>query len=115
MVSIHCFQKIPTWICYMSVGHDEGTPVLGFTYDLKTALSTTLTSSPCLSCSDLHPEAWTLYAGIEKSRDNLFSPPHSVRRIVAHEGFSRLTMQNDIALVQLSGPLNITGGCPIIN
>ena len=56
-----------------------------------------------------------MYAGVQKSRDNLFSPPHSVSSIVAHEGFSRLTMQNDIALVQLSGPLNITGGGPMIN
>ncbi|CAL8350925.1 unnamed protein product [Lota lota] len=68
-----------------------------------------ITAAHCVA-SDLHPEDWTLYAGIEKSRDNLFSPPHSVSHIVAHEGFSRQTMQNDIALVQMSGPLNITGG-----
>ncbi|CAL8335555.1 unnamed protein product [Boreogadus saida] len=66
-----------------------------------------VTAAHCV-CSDLHPEDWTVYAGVQKSRDNLFSPPHYVSSIVAHEGFSRLTMQNDIALVQLSGPLNIT-------
>ncbi|KAK0156292.1 Transmembrane protease serine 2 [Merluccius polli] len=66
-----------------------------------------VTAAHCVA-GDPNPEHWTLYAGIVESKDTLFRPVHSVSRIVAHEGFSRHNMRNDIALVKLSRPLNIT-------
>ncbi|KAG7276892.1 hypothetical protein CRUP_034768 [Coryphaenoides rupestris] len=64
-----------------------------------------VTAAHCVA-GDSNPEAWTLYAGIVASTDTLFSPARSVSRIVAHEGFSRHTLHNDIALVKMARPLN---------
>lgn len=63
-------------------------------------------SLPCRSSS---PGDWVVYAGIVDPLGTLFNPAYSVSRITAHEGFNSLTRRNDIALMRLSKPLDITG------
>ncbi|XP_077397873.1 transmembrane protease serine 2-like [Festucalex cinctus] len=53
-----------------------------------------------------NPGDWSVYAGIVEPLDVLFNPTHTVRRVIAHEGFDRVTYRNDIALMRLSKPLN---------
>ncbi|XP_035479065.2 transmembrane protease serine 2 isoform X2 [Scophthalmus maximus] len=54
------------------------------------------------------PGDWAVYAGIVDPSGPLFNPAHSVSRVVAHEGFDRLTRRNDIALMRLSKALDST-------
>ncbi|XP_057694579.1 transmembrane protease serine 2-like [Corythoichthys intestinalis] len=54
------------------------------------------------------PGDWSVYAGIEDPLGTLFNPAHSVRHVVTHEGFDRVTHKNDIALMRLSKPLDFT-------
>ncbi|XP_071375009.1 transmembrane protease serine 2-like [Centroberyx affinis] len=66
-----------------------------------------LTAAHCVA-GNSNPADWTVYAGIVDSLGALFNPAHSVSRIVAHEGYSSLTLRNDIALMKLSNPFHIT-------
>ncbi|KAM3616105.1 uncharacterized protein V6R79_012400 [Siganus canaliculatus] len=54
------------------------------------------------------PRDWTVYAGILDHMDTLFNPAHSVSHIIAHEGYSSVTHRNNIALMRLRKPLDIT-------
>uniref|UniRef100_A0A3P9C328 Peptidase S1 domain-containing protein n=1 Tax=Maylandia zebra TaxID=106582 RepID=A0A3P9C328_9CICH len=49
------------------------------------------------------------YAGIVDPLGPLFNPAYSVRRIITHESYNSQTLKNDIALMRLSQPLDITG------
>ena len=50
-----------------------------------------------------------MYAGIVDPLGTLFNPAYSVSRVIAHGGFNSVTRSNDIALMRLSKPLDITG------
>lgn len=51
-----------------------------------------------------------MYAGIvDTVLGTLFSPAYAVSHIVAHEGYDSDTGRNDIALMRLSRPLDLTG------
>lgn len=50
-----------------------------------------------------------MYAGIVDPLGSLFNPACSVSRIITHEGFDSATRRNDIALMRLSKPLDVTG------
>ena len=50
-----------------------------------------------------------VYAGIVDSSATLFNPAYPVSRIITHEGYNSQTKKNDIALIRLSSPLDITG------
>ncbi|XP_061136101.1 transmembrane protease serine 2-like [Syngnathus typhle] len=47
------------------------------------------------------PRDWSVYAGLVK-------PLGVVNRVIAHEGFDRVTYRNDIALMRLGKPLDFT-------
>ncbi|XP_037632097.1 transmembrane protease serine 2-like [Sebastes umbrosus] len=66
-----------------------------------------VTAAHCVarSCS---PADWAVYAGILDPLGTLFNPAYSVSRVIAHEGFNSVTRRNDIALMRLSKPLDIT-------
>lgn len=49
-----------------------------------------------------------MYAGIVDPLDTLFNPVYSVSRIIAHEGYNSFTLKNDIALMKLTKPVDIT-------
>ncbi|KAM4628417.1 transmembrane protease serine 2-like [Polymixia lowei] len=66
-----------------------------------------VTAAHCVA-GDSNPEDWTVYAGIVDELGTLFNPGRSVSRIVAHEDYSSFTLKNDIALMKLSNPLDIT-------
>ncbi|XP_069004481.1 transmembrane protease serine 2-like [Embiotoca jacksoni] len=59
------------------------------------------------------PGDWAVYAGVVDPLGTLFNPAYSVSRVIAHEGFDRMTRQNDIALMRLSKPLDITASSNI--
>lgn len=82
---------------------------------LKRWFGSSTASITCLlcfvSCRASSPAGWAVYAGIVDPLGTLFNPAHSVSRIVVHEGFSSGTRRNDIALLRLSKPLDLTGVC----
>lgn len=55
------------------------------------------------------PADWAVYAGIVDPLGTLFNPAYSVSRIIPHEGYNSVTRRDDIALMRLSKPLDITG------
>ncbi|XP_035536320.1 transmembrane protease serine 2-like [Morone saxatilis] len=59
------------------------------------------------------PGDWIVYAGILDPLETLFNPAYSVSHIIAHEGYNSLTRRNDIALIRLSKPLDITASSNI--
>ncbi|KAM3875334.1 transmembrane protease serine 2-like [Diretmus argenteus] len=66
-----------------------------------------VTAAHCVA-GNSDPEDWTVYAGIVSPLGSLFKPRHSVSRILAHDSYSSFTLRNDIALMRLSNPLDIT-------
>uniref|UniRef100_A0A3B5AKP7 Transmembrane serine protease 2 n=1 Tax=Stegastes partitus TaxID=144197 RepID=A0A3B5AKP7_9TELE len=54
------------------------------------------------------PRDWSVYAGIVDRLNTLFKPAYSVSRIIMHEGFNILTRKNDVALMRLSKPLDMS-------
>ncbi|XP_070685509.1 transmembrane protease serine 2-like [Pempheris klunzingeri] len=54
------------------------------------------------------PGDWAVYAGIVDSLGTLFNPAYAVSRIIAHEGYNSLPRRNDIALMRLSKPVDMT-------
>uniref|UniRef100_A0A3Q4AN10 Uncharacterized protein n=1 Tax=Mola mola TaxID=94237 RepID=A0A3Q4AN10_MOLML len=68
----------------------------------------TVTAAHCVARSS-NPADWMVYAGIVDSSGTLFNPAYPVSRIIAHEGYNSQTKKNDIALIRLSNPLDITG------
>ncbi|XP_075905949.1 transmembrane protease serine 2-like [Nelusetta ayraudi] len=69
----------------------------------------TLTAAHCVA-SLSNPADWAVYAGIVRPLGTLFNPAYPVSRIIIHEGFNGQTRRNDIALVKLSRPLDLTDG-----
>ncbi|XP_054868385.1 transmembrane protease serine 2-like isoform X1 [Amphiprion ocellaris] len=59
------------------------------------------------------PTDWSVYAGIVDRLNTLFNPAYSVSRIIVHESFNILTRKNDVALMRLSRPLDITASSNI--
>ncbi|CAJ1065759.1 transmembrane protease serine 2-like [Xyrichtys novacula] len=66
-----------------------------------------VTAAHCVA-SVSSPGDWVVYAGVVDSLGTLFNTPHTVSRIIAHEGFNRQTRRSDIALMRLSKPLDQT-------
>ncbi|XP_034024670.1 transmembrane protease serine 2-like [Thalassophryne amazonica] len=66
-----------------------------------------VTAAHCVSRNS-DPKDWMVYAEMVTPSQTLFNPAHSVSRIIAHEGYSSLTYSNDIALMKLSHPLDIS-------
>ncbi|XP_029302754.1 transmembrane protease serine 2-like [Cottoperca gobio] len=56
---------------------------------------------------------WAVYAGVVDPLGTLFNPKYSVSSVIAHEGFNRDTRSNDIALMRLSKPLDLTASSDI--
>ncbi|XP_027136507.1 transmembrane protease serine 2 isoform X2 [Larimichthys crocea] len=71
-----------------------------------------VTAAHCVARSS-SPGDWLVYAGIVDPLGTLFNPAYSVRRIIVHEGFNSVTRRNDIALLRLSKPLDITASSNI--
>ncbi|KAJ0022247.1 hypothetical protein NQD34_009737, partial [Periophthalmus magnuspinnatus] len=55
------------------------------------------------------PQSWQVYAGIVGDLETLFNPVHSVSAILPHQDYDPVIQQNDIALVKLANPLDVTG------
>ncbi|XP_061783961.1 transmembrane protease serine 2-like isoform X2 [Nerophis lumbriciformis] len=51
---------------------------------------------------------WSVYAGVLRPEDLLFTPAASVSLLVVHEDFDANTQRNDIALMRLSSPLHFS-------
>ncbi|XP_031146730.1 transmembrane protease serine 2-like isoform X2 [Sander lucioperca] len=66
-----------------------------------------LTAANCVAMAS-SPGDWAVYAGIVDPLGTLFNPAYSVSHSIAHEGFNSVTCRNDIALMRLSKPLDIT-------
>ncbi|XP_030008406.1 transmembrane protease serine 2-like [Sphaeramia orbicularis] len=66
-----------------------------------------VTAAHCV-VRDSSPGNWVVYAGIVGDLDTLFNPAYSVSRIIAHEDYNTHTHRNDIALMRLLNPLDIT-------
>ncbi|XP_030260626.1 transmembrane protease serine 2-like [Sparus aurata] len=66
-----------------------------------------VTAAHCVARTS-SPGDWTVYAGIVDPLGSLFNPAYSVSRIITHEGFDSATRRNDIALMRLSKPLDVT-------
>ncbi|XP_047449744.1 transmembrane protease serine 2-like [Mugil cephalus] len=66
-----------------------------------------VTAAHCVSL-DSKPRHWSVYAGTVTPLNTLFEPAYSVSSIIAHEGYDNNTRENDIALVRLSKPLDVT-------
>uniref|UniRef100_A0A8C4H1M3 Transmembrane serine protease 2 n=1 Tax=Dicentrarchus labrax TaxID=13489 RepID=A0A8C4H1M3_DICLA len=71
-----------------------------------------VTAAHCVARAS-SPGDWVVYAGIVDPLGTLFNPAYSVSRIIAHEGYNSLTRRNDIALMRLSKPLDITASSNI--
>ncbi|XP_031716393.1 transmembrane protease serine 2-like [Anarrhichthys ocellatus] len=71
-----------------------------------------VTAAHCVARAS-SPEDWAAYAGIVDPLGTLFTPAYSVSRVIAHEGFNWATRRNDIALMRLSKPLDITASSDI--
>ncbi|XP_042342683.1 transmembrane protease serine 2-like [Plectropomus leopardus] len=71
-----------------------------------------VTAAHCVARAS-SPGDWAVYVGILDPSDSLFNPAYSVSRIIAHEGFNSVTRMNDIALMRLSKPLDITASSNI--
>lgn len=54
------------------------------------------------------PESWQVYAGIVGDLDTLFNPAHNVRSIISHQDYDPVTQKNDVALMRLANPLDMT-------
>uniref|UniRef100_A0A668VUG6 Peptidase S1 domain-containing protein n=1 Tax=Oreochromis aureus TaxID=47969 RepID=A0A668VUG6_OREAU len=67
-----------------------------------------VTAAQCVTWAT-SPGDWAVYAGIVDPLGPLFNPAYSVRRIITHEAYNSQTLKNDIALMRLSQPLDITG------
>uniref|UniRef100_A0A3Q1GDL0 Transmembrane serine protease 2 n=1 Tax=Acanthochromis polyacanthus TaxID=80966 RepID=A0A3Q1GDL0_9TELE len=59
------------------------------------------------------PADWSVYAGIMDRLNTLFNPAYSVSHVIMHEDFNILTRENDVALMRLSRPLDITASSNI--
>lgn len=68
-----------------------------------------IVSAVSLPCRASSPADWAVYAGIVDPLGTLFNPAYSVSRIITHEGYNSRTRRNDIALLRLSKPLDLTG------
>uniref|UniRef100_A0AAV2J387 Transmembrane protease serine 2-like n=1 Tax=Knipowitschia caucasica TaxID=637954 RepID=A0AAV2J387_KNICA len=55
------------------------------------------------------PGSWQVYGGLVGDLDTLFSPAHSVSRVIPHQDYNPVTQQNDIALMRLTNPLDTSG------
>ncbi|XP_028429791.1 transmembrane protease serine 2-like [Perca flavescens] len=66
-----------------------------------------VTAANCVAMAS-SPGDWAVYAGIADPLGTLFNPAYSVSHSIAHEGFNSVTCRNDIALMRLSKPLDIT-------
>nr|XP_020455945.1 transmembrane protease serine 2-like [Monopterus albus] len=66
-----------------------------------------VTTAHCVAWAS-SPGDWAVYAGIVDPLDTLFNPVYSVSRIIAHEGYNSFTLKNDIALMKLTKPVDIT-------
>lgn len=71
-----------------------------------------VTAAHCVARAS-SPADWAVYAGIVDPLSTLFNPAYSVSRIIAHEGYNSLTRINDIALMRLSKPLDVTASSNI--
>ncbi|XP_033487896.1 transmembrane protease serine 2 [Epinephelus lanceolatus] len=71
-----------------------------------------VTAAHCVARTS-SPADWAVYAGIVDPLGTLFNPAYSVSHIIAHEGFNSVTRRNDIALMRLSKPLDITASSNI--
>ncbi|XP_072315642.1 transmembrane protease serine 2-like [Eucyclogobius newberryi] len=67
-----------------------------------------LTAAHCV-LRQSSPQSWQVYAGIVGDLDTLFNPVHSVSHIIPHQDYDPVTQQNDIALMRLANPLDMTG------
>ncbi|XP_013124816.2 transmembrane protease serine 2 [Oreochromis niloticus] len=67
-----------------------------------------VTAAQCVTWAT-SPGDWAVYAGIVDPLGPLFNPAYSVHRIITHEAYNSQTLKNDIALMRLSQPLDITG------
>ncbi|XP_070762161.1 transmembrane protease serine 2-like [Enoplosus armatus] len=73
-----------------------------------------VTAAHCVARAS-SPRDWAAYAGIVDPLGTLFNPAYPVSRIIAHEGYNSVTCRNDIALMRLSKPLDITeSGSPYL-
>uniref|UniRef100_A0A3B4UD47 Transmembrane serine protease 2 n=1 Tax=Seriola dumerili TaxID=41447 RepID=A0A3B4UD47_SERDU len=71
-----------------------------------------LTAAHCVARASSSSD-WAVYAGIVDALGTLFNPAYSVSRIIAHEDYKSHTRRNDIALMRLTKPLDVTASSNI--
>ncbi|KAM4742711.1 transmembrane protease serine 2 [Anableps anableps] len=71
-----------------------------------------VTAAHCVS-GTLSPEDFSVYAEIVDPLGPLFNPAYAVSRVIAHEEYNSQTLQNDVALMKLSEPLDTTASSKI--